>query len=61
MHAVNQTNVQGRQMRQKMQEIEWDRQRRDRGMHRDGGKPRCSWKDRREAEGTEKLKRVEKG
>lgn len=46
IHAVKEMNVQGRQMRQEMQEMKWDRQRRDSGTQRDRGKPRCSWKDR---------------
>lgn len=41
-YKPEQTNVQGRQLRQRMQEMEWDRRRRDSGTHRDGGKPRCS-------------------
>lgn len=40
-------NVQGRQTRQGMQEMERDGQRRDGGTRRDGDKPRCSCKDRR--------------
>ncbi|XP_037999353.1 uncharacterized protein LOC119703486 isoform X2 [Motacilla alba alba] len=54
MQAVNQMNVQGRQTRQGMQEMEQDRQRRDGGTRRDRDKPRCNWKDsRRRAGGTE--------
>lgn len=51
MQAVNQMNVQGRQIRQGMQEMERDRQRRDSGTRRDGDKPRCSWKNRRRGAG----------
>lgn len=56
IHAVNRMNVQGRPTMRGMQEMEWDRQRRDSGMmHRDGGKPQCSWKVRRGEAGEQRL------